>query len=182
MPTRDGWDFAQLKSDFLADPEFQLLSRFAPDHMTFLAAGFLWTIALAQAWRDDNDDVSTALANDTDLAALLERAGLVVGGRIRGFEKWTEKVRAIRAGNRKRQAEARARGAEESRVSHIASRVTGRESHHVTPREVEVEVEEESKTVNVDPLDQPPRAGPRPGRQRVKVRGFTRPFEEGKPA
>ena len=180
MPTRDGWDFAQLKSDFLADPEFQLLRRFAPDHMTFLAAGFLWTIALAQAWRDDNDDVSTALANDPELAALLERSGLVTGGRIRGFAKWTEKVRAIREGNRKRQAEARARGAEESRVSHAASRVTGRESHHVTPREVEVE--EESKTVDVDPSDQPPRATLPSGRQRVKVRGFTTPFEEGKPA
>lgn len=104
MPTREGWDYAQLKSDFLADIEFQRLARIAPDHLTFLAAIGLWTIGVAQGWRDDDPDVSDLLTDDPELAALLERAGLVKDGHLKGFAKWTEKARVAREHGARRHA------------------------------------------------------------------------------
>ena len=89
-----------MRSSFLADPEFQRLRGLAKSDLHFLAAVGLWSIANAQAWRDDNDDAADILAcypgfpkgadylRDSDLNR--------EGERLAGFAKWTEAVRQER--------------------------------------------------------------------------------------
>lgn len=173
MPAqREGWDFAQLKTAFPGDPEFVKLARLLGDR--YLAGVGLWTLCVAYAWLNDRADVTEVLDDEPDdLVTALHRVGLVDGGILKGFGTYTDRVRAVREANRTRQADHRARGAAASRVT---TPVTNSESHDVTPREVEVEVERESE--NVDRASSAPSAGATTRRQRVKVRGFTRPFNE----
>ena len=96
-PRRSGWDYAQVRSSFLSDPEFQRLSRSCRNDRDFYAAVGLWTVALAQAWREDSDDVSEVMANYPRGAENLRAAQLVSDdGRLTGFAKWTETVRRVR--------------------------------------------------------------------------------------
>lgn len=132
---REGWDFAQLKAGFAGDPEFvrlaRLLGRRTPE--SFLAAVGLWTLCVGYAWLNDRADVSEILEGEpADIVDALVEVGLITDDRqLRGFAKWTARVRATRSGNRERQANARSRA------------VTQRhnKSQAVTSREVEVEVE-----------------------------------------
>ena len=95
-PRRSGWDFAQVRSSFLSDPEFQRLSRSCRNDRDFYAAIGLWTVALAQAWREDCEDVTEVLSNYPRGAENLATAQLVKDGLLVGFAKWTETVRRVR--------------------------------------------------------------------------------------
>jgi len=108
MARRKGWDFAQLRTSFPSDPEFQKLVRTAGSDTEYLAAVGLWALALAQAWKEDDGDVADVLAayHAPGIPDLLERAELVVGGMVRGYGKHTAEVRAARAADAARKAEA----------------------------------------------------------------------------
>lgn len=99
-PRRTGWDFAQIRTSFLSDPEFQRLSRVCRNDRDFLAAVGLWTIATAQAWREDSEDASEVLTSYPGFAKgpeYLRAADLIrEGDRLGGFNKWTETVRRVR--------------------------------------------------------------------------------------
>ena len=62
-PRRSGWDYAQTRSSFLSDPEFQRLRGLTHSDLHFLAAVGLWAIANAQAWREDCDVATNVLAS-----------------------------------------------------------------------------------------------------------------------
>ena len=173
MPTREGWDYAQLKASFAGDPEFvrlaRILGRRTPE--SYLAAIGLWTLCLAYSWMNDRPNVAEVLEGEPEeiVSALIEVGLITADAELRGFEKWTDRARSTRESNRDRQAEWRKKA--------VVSRVTNAESRSVTSREVEVEGERESENVDLD--SSAPRADVPSGRQPDKVRGFARPFEEG---
>jgi hypothetical protein len=107
--SRKGWDLAQLRTSFLADPEFQRLRRACRSDQQFLAAVGLWTIAVAEAWREDDGDVADVLKTYPAQAEKLGEAELVADGHLRGFEAWVGRMRARREADA-----ARKRGAKES--------------------------------------------------------------------
>ena len=101
---RRGWDFAQLRTSFAADPEFQALARKASDDTAYLAGVGLWALALAQSWRDDDPEIADLMStfDAPEIVALLERADLVEGGVLRGYGKHTAAVREARAADAER--------------------------------------------------------------------------------
>lgn len=163
-----GWDLAQLRTGFAGDPEFIRLARRAPDDLHYLAGIGLWTLCLAHAWRDDDDDVGDVLDGmPPALPGLLRDAGLVnVDGLLRGFAKHTAQVREARATDaaRKRGTPSASAGVGRSPVDSIAGVGVG---------------VGEGYNGREGPSEQVSREGPAPSRQRVKVRGFAGPFEEG---
>lgn len=94
---KKGWDLAQLRTSFLADPEFDKLRSVARTRSRFAAAVGVWTMALAQAWREDSDDVADLMAGWEREAADLAAAELVVDGKLRGFDAWISRMRTRRA-------------------------------------------------------------------------------------
>jgi len=114
-----GWAFAQLRTSFASDPEFQRLARRAPDDLHYLAAIGLWTLGLAQAWREDDQDVTDLLESfDGPAAELLATAKLVSAkGELRGFEKHTAEVRATREADAERKRKVRDRPPESTGVT-----------------------------------------------------------------
>lgn len=100
-----GWSFAQLQTNFAGDDVFLALARKAPDDKTYLAAIGLWAIELATAWRSDDGRVNgepSAFDCGPELEELLTSAGVIVDGRLRGFEKHTERARTTRDHARER--------------------------------------------------------------------------------
>jgi hypothetical protein len=105
-PRRGGWDYAQIRSSFPADPEFQRLRGLTHSDLHFLAAVGLWAIATAQAWREDSKDASGTLECYPGFPKgpdYLRQAGLIRNEtELGGFDKWTETVRRVREEDAKR--------------------------------------------------------------------------------
>ena len=163
MPRRRGWDYAQLKSDFLSDPEFRRLRDAAADRREFVAAVGEWTIALADAWREDDPVVAHV---DAHLLGLLQASGLIAeDGYLIGFAKWTEPLRAARQADadRKRRTPPVSGGSNGTPVE------SDRRS-----REVKVEGRK-SETGSLGPSTLASRERATAPHQRTNVRGFTRP-------
>jgi hypothetical protein len=99
-PRRIGWDFAQVRTSFLSDPEFQRLRGLARSDLHYLAAVGLWTVAIAQAWREDSENAGQVLTSYPGFPKgpdYLRSADLIREGDVlAGFAKWTEAVRRAR--------------------------------------------------------------------------------------